>query len=128
MALMIGRYIRFYGESALAVMQMPIRRFLALHRAIPILEAEEEARALSVAHHGKPDERLRELLRIIKGSQGVKVEATNSIQIIQSGVGEFEDVAGNITAERERQKAAADKLKAEREAWLAQQRQRTQAS
>ena len=124
MALMVARFLRFYpGYTDSSVMDMQARRFFVLNRQIPRLQAEEEAASLSVAHNGKPAERLKELIQRIKGVEQVAPVAAMVLQ----GEATYESQPGEIAALRERQKAAAEAMKRNKEQWLAEQQAKQQA-
>jgi len=100
-------------------MRMNASAFFALNAKITRLQAEEEAIALAVTHSSKPQERLNELIARIKGAKDPS-QSSKAI-VLQAVVGEagYEETAGEIAALRERQRQSAEKLKAERQAWLA---------
>jgi hypothetical protein len=101
---------------------MPARRFFALNESIGRLDAEEESKAISVAHNSKPGDRLKELLSRIKGIEG----SQPSTALVLKGEAKYEGASGEIQAERERQIAAAKAMKENREQWLEQLRQQRQ--
>jgi hypothetical protein len=121
-ALMLARFIRFYGVTDAEVMKMPARRFFVLHEKITQISSEEDMRAL-MNQHGKPQERLKELQKIANGGKTPVSSTTNkpSASIIHESpyAAQFEAETGDINATREQQKIAAEKLKAE---WLAKQK------
>ena len=122
MALMIARFLHFYpGYTDVSTMQMSARRFFVLNAKINRILAEEEATALAVTHNGKPGERLKELVERIKG---IERGASSAVVVLKAvaGEAEYEHVSGEIAAERERQKAAAEEMKRNREAWLEAQK------
>lgn len=97
--------MRFYHLSDREVLDMPISRFLVLYRQIPILEAEEELRALAVAHTSDPRRRAETLQRQLRGTtvgERATMQAVETVPGIQ-----YEREAGSIAAEHERQRAAA---------------------
>lgn len=98
---------------------MPARRFFTMNTSIGRLDAEEEAKALSVTHHSKPGDRLKELMTRIKG-----IEATQpTTALVLKGEAKWEEENGEIAAERERQMAAAKAMKENKELWLENLRQ-----
>lgn len=114
---MIARFMRFFHMSDQQVLNMPVRRFLVLNRQIATLEAEEEARAISTHHTGKPKERIEELAKIVKsnGKRKPDVGVPSSVLVTQHrDVSEVVE-ASEIEALRQRQKESAARLKAERE-------------
>lgn len=118
MALMIARFCRFYpAYSVHRVMAMRAADFFLLHAAIPRLQAEEEARDITVAHSGEPQKRLQELIRRIKGDQDAPLTAA----IVHRGEASYEEKPGEIAELRERQRQAAERIKQERKQWLEQQ-------
>ncbi len=63
---MFARAMRaFPGLDDEKILKMPVRRFFALVRQIPKLQAEEDSRALMIAHnpYSKQPQRLVEMLR-----------------------------------------------------------------
>lgn len=124
MALMVARFLRFYpGYTDESVMRMSARRFFVLNRQILRLQAEEEATSLAVTHNGKPAERMRELIERIKGIEKVAPAAA----LVVKGEATYESQPGEIAALRERQKAAAEAMKRNKEQWLAEQQAKQQA-
>ncbi len=118
---MIARFCRFFpAYTAEAVLAMEARRFFALNRCIPRLDAEEEARAITVQHNSKPADRLKELIDRIKGIE----HSQPSIALVLKGEAGYEDTEGEIKAIRERQRAASDEMKRDPKAWLEQQKQK----
>jgi hypothetical protein len=97
---------------------MPARRFFTLNTSIARLDAEEEARAITVTHHSKPGDRLKELMERIKGIEG----SQPSTALVLKGEAAWEDDQGEIAAERERQKASAKAMMENKEQWLEQMR------
>jgi hypothetical protein len=120
--------MHFYRLSFDQVMDMPFTRFVLLQRCSVIIELEQEARALGIAHAGKPGDRIKEItnkLRELDKSRSEKVGRTSPSTMtyvtLNQGVN-LEAEPGSILAERERQKAAAERLEAERQKWLAARR------
>ena len=63
---MFARAMRFFPAlDDTAILKMPVKRFFALVRQIPKLQAEEDSRALMIAHnpYSKQPQRLVEMLR-----------------------------------------------------------------
>lgn len=112
--------MRFFPAYTLdGIMVMSARRFFAINAQIRILQAEEEAQALSVHHSGKPAERMKELGDIIRGIDFAKDRAGKSrIEMVSKGEARTESTPGEIAAERERQRRASEEMMKDREAWL----------
>lgn len=99
------------------VLAMRARHFFALNKQIGIILKEEEARALSITHSGKPGERIKELISEINAERGIRDGRMSAIALIQRG--EAKGVPSEvIRAQRERQKQSADAIKQDRQAWL----------
>lgn len=95
---------------------MPVRRFLVLNRQISTLEAEEEARSLSVHHTSKPKERIDDLAKIIRSNGKTRKKASVPSSVLVTQHREVSELVeeDEIQQLRARQKAAAERIKAER--------------
>jgi hypothetical protein len=99
-------------------------RLLALYQQIPVLEAEDDLRALLVAGVGaNPGEKGQAFKKYdddLRKRAGIQ-RASQAIDTLRPGVTPFalaEREPGSIAAERARQKAAAERLEDERrEEW-----------
>jgi hypothetical protein len=100
-------------------MAMPATAFFALNDQITRLQAEEEAIALITTHSSEPDKRLRELMERIKGVK-TGPKAVDYVLNPLADEAKWEQQPGEIAQFRERQKAAAEKIKQDRQAWLEQ--------
>lgn len=107
---------------------MPWVRFLAMSGAIAELQAEDDLRAVfTTAHGANPGDKGRGLREFVKGlRKQAKIHApedeisTARAGIIPQIVAEREP--GSIERERERQRAAVERMEAERKAREAGQR------
>lgn len=96
---------------------MRAKQFFALNAQIGTLAKEEEAHALAIHHNSKPGDRLKELVSELNAKKKIKVLAESSIALISRG--EARSVAAEeLHAVRERQKAAAEEIAKDRDAWL----------
>lgn len=123
--------MHFYHLTFDQVMDMPFTRFVVLQRCAVIIELEQEARALGVHHAGKPGDRIKDITKRLQELDKTRSEnagrtspRTSTFVVLNQGVS-YEGEEGSILAERERQKAAAERLEAERQAWLAARRAET---
>lgn len=119
MAVMLARYLHFYpGYTAESVLRMPWRRFLALYGAIKTVQADDDLRALEsravAAHPGEKGGQYRALVERLSGAAGRGKDAPSTLAPGVTPLAVFEAEPGSIEAERERQKAAAERLEAER--------------
>ena len=120
MALMVGRFMRFYGVTDVEVLRMPARRFFALHDKILQLTAEEDLREF-MNQHAKPQERQKELSKLANGGKTPISTTTNkpALAIInESPAVASQAVPGKVAEIRRVQREASERLKAE---WLAKQ-------
>jgi len=123
MALLMGRFMHYFPAYQLIdVFKMPASQFFLLNRKIRQLVAEEEARALSVAHHSKPGERMRELFKEMATSPVHHAGPSSEIIIAkdaETGLGFVRRAQpGDIEAMRARQRASTQEIEQDREAWL----------
>lgn len=110
--------MRFFpAMSFAAIMMMDASAFFALNSTITRLQAEEEAIALITAHGADPQKRLDELFGRIKD---IKRGPSSKEYVLNPLMGEasYEEKPGAIAELRARQKAAAEKIKQDRQAWL----------
>ena len=109
--------MRFYGMTDREVLSMPVRRFTSLYGAMEQIALEEEAQALSIHHSGKPAERMKDILSKLRGKNvdvgDMPVQAMVALNTPGISV---EREPGYIEQLRARQKASAERLKAEYEA------------
>lgn len=118
MALMVARFCRFYpAYSCEGVLAMRASHFFALAAAMPRIDAEEEAKALTVAHSSKPQDRLKELVSRIRDKDA---GTSSTKELVLKGEASYEAEKGEIAAIRERQRRNAELMKQDREAWLKQ--------
>lgn len=124
MAVMLARYLHFYpGYTAESALQMPWRRFLALYGAIKAVQADDDLRALEsravAAHPGEKGGQYRALVARLHDAMGRGAgsgkDAPSTLAPGVTPLAVFEAEEGSIEAERARQKAAAERLQAERE-------------
>ena len=123
--MLFARFMRFYpAYTFLDCLAMRARQFFALNKQISVLMKEEEIRALTVHHHGKPGDRVRELISSLrsKGIGRAAGERSSAALIAQGDVRTA--AASDIDALRERQKETARRIKEDRAAWLAETRQK----
>jgi hypothetical protein len=116
--------MRFYPAYTLqSIFTMRAKQFFVLNKHIGTLMYEEEARALSIHHNGKPDVRLREIISELNASRKIKTVAESAIGLIARG--EATSVASaDLDAERERQKANWEEMKKDRAGWILKQQQK----
>lgn len=106
--------MRFYGLSDREVMSMPVRRFTSLYRAMEQIALEEEAQALSIHHNGKPGDRMKEILSKLRGKDVDVGDMPVQAMVLMNTPGiSVEREPGYIEQLRARQKASAERLKAE---------------
>ena len=105
---------------------MPAKQFFVLNRQIPRLMKEEEARELRIVHHGEPGKRVRELYSEINADQHIRVRAESATVLVQRG--DARPVAASeIEATRQRQRAVAEEIAQDRDAWLARLKEKIAA-
>lgn len=94
---------------------MSIGQFLALSHVISRLEAEEEARALMIAHTGKPGDRVKELQKVIQPRHSrpalPKVDS-EQLRPMETRTGELWDEWKRMKAQAEAEMAAHMEQKA----------------
>jgi len=125
---MVGRFCHYYpGYTRKTALQEPLKTFFAMLRAIPALQAEDDLRAVMVAAFGaNPGEKgraLRDFTQRLSKTAGhdAAPELTTLVPGVPGVMSEAEP--GSIEALRERQRAAAERLEAERRAaWEANRR------
>lgn len=96
---------------------MPVRRFTALYGAMEQIALEEEAQAISVHHNSKPGDRMKEILSKLRGKNVDVGDMPVQAMVLLGTPGiSVEREPGYIEQLRARQKASAERLKAEWEA------------
>ncbi len=106
---------------------MRAKQFFALNKQISTLSKEEEAQALAIHHNSKPGDRLKELVSELNAKKKVRVLAESSIALISRG--EARSVAAaQLNAVRERQKANAELMAKDKDAWLEMMKAQRQAA
>ena len=105
------------GYTFQDVLDMRAKQFFALNKQISTIMKEEEAHALTIHHNSKPGDRLKELVSELNAKKKVRVLAESSFALINRG--EARAVAADeINAVRERQKANAELMAKDKDAWL----------
>lgn len=96
---------------------MRSRQFFALNAQISGIMKEEEARELSITHSSKPGDRIKEVISELNAQRRIRTVSESTAGILQRG--EATGVAAaEIEAMRERQRAAAQEIAKDRDAWL----------
>jgi hypothetical protein len=109
--------MRFYHMTDKECLDIYVHRFFALYKAIRHLELEEEARSIAVTHGSKPADRLKQISTELRKREKPAPSASLATLMVlnQPGVS-VEKEPGSIEALRARQKANAERARAEYEA------------